>query len=509
MATGVAALCALAVIFFAWHGSDLPAQTYRVSVFRQYGWLTFDMFWYSGHYLITYSFLTPAFAGALGLRLVGWLGAATAAGGFSRLATAHVGKIALPASLVFAAGTAVPLLIGEITFLTGFAIGLWALVAVDARRRALGPVLALGATLASPLAGLFLLLTLTAWAVAYRDGRLDRLLAASATAVPLTVSALAFHEVGVYDFSAGQLVAVLICSAVGWWAVPAHMRAIRTGLILYGILGVGLFVVQNPVGGNLVRLGAYLAPALAVIACWPRRSRLLVVLLVPALIWQWSSGVTALSHARGDPTRDESYFQPLVRELARLPGPARVEIPPTSQHWEATYVATHVPLARGWERQIDVARNPLFYGDRLTATAYRRWLYANGVTWVALSDATSDPAGEAEAALIRRGLPYLRPTWTGHHWQVWKVSGSPGLLTGAARLDIDSPAQFTLVAQRPTDVVVRFRYTRTWVVAAGRACIQPAAGGWTRVRIRSAGAVVVSSRLFAHHSGCPDEEPTN
>ena len=51
----------------------------------------------------------------------------------------------------------------------------------------------------------------------------------------------------------------------------------------------------------------------------------------------------------------------LLRRAARLPGRAataaafRVEIPFTDNHWESRWVAPHVPLARGWERQVDRA----------------------------------------------------------------------------------------------------------------------------------------------------------
>ena len=57
---------------------------------------------------------------------------------------------------------------------------------------------------------------------------------------------------------------------------------------------------------------------------------------------------------------------------ARGGGPFRVEIPFTDNHWESRWVAPHVPLARGWERQLDRERNALFYDGRpLTPARYR------------------------------------------------------------------------------------------------------------------------------------------
>ena len=68
-----------------------------------------------------------------------------------------------------------------------------------------------------------------------------------------------------------------------------------------------------------------------------------------------------------------------------------------------------MPLARGWERQLDEKANPLFYDGRpLTPERYHRWLRESAVRWVALPDAPLDYSAEAEARLLERGLPYLR-----------------------------------------------------------------------------------------------------
>ena len=41
----------------------------------------------------------------------------------------------------------------------------------------------------------------------------------------------------------------------------------------------------------------------------------------------------------------------------------RLEIPATQNHWETAFVAPVVSLARGWERQVDIADNPMFYEE--------------------------------------------------------------------------------------------------------------------------------------------------
>ena len=147
-----------------------------------------------------------------------------------------------------------------------------------------------------------------------------------------------------------------------------------------------------------------------------------------------------------DPSTEEAYYQPLLDELDRLGQPVgRIEIPLTLRHFEAAYVAPVVPIARGGERQLDIALNGLFYRDGpLNPGVYRRWLLDNGVRYVALPDAPLDEAAEAEAVLLKTGPSFLTPVWTGAHWRLWRVVGGDGM--------VDGPA--SLVAQTPETVVL-------------------------------------------------------
>ena len=111
--------------------------------------------------------------------------------------------------------------------------------------------------------------------------------------------------------------------------------------------------------------------------------------------------------ARGDPSVHASYYDGLLRFLhgrQAAEGPFRIEIPFTDNHWESAHVAPTVPLARGWERQLDRKVNGLFYdGRRLTGQRYLRWLHDNAVRYVALADAPIDYSAAAEAKRIRNG----------------------------------------------------------------------------------------------------------
>ena len=124
------------------------------------------------------------------------------------------------------------------------------------------------------------------------------------------------------------------------------------------------------------------------------------------MAWHWSPIVEAFDGSANGPSSTAAYYKSLIGELDLLTRgqPVRVEIPPTVHHWESAYVAPVFPLARGWERQLDVAYNTLFYaGGPLRAPAYRSWLLANGVSYVALPDAPLDYAALAEGALLRSG----------------------------------------------------------------------------------------------------------
>ena len=86
-----------------------------------------------------------------------------------------------------------------------------------------------------------------------------------------------------------------------------------------------------------------------------------------AIGWQWSADA-ALSVYDASPTlHAQSFYLPLVEELNRrkaADGPFRTEVVPLREHWETRWIPPGLPIARGWERQLDVALNPQLYDDR-------------------------------------------------------------------------------------------------------------------------------------------------
>jgi hypothetical protein len=319
-----------------------------------------------------------------------------------------------------------------------------------------------------------------------------------AATLPLAVLAVLYHQAGRFPYRLGGLAAVLGACALAQLLLPARPRVLRLGALAYGAAAAVAFLVPNPVGGNMSRLGAVLAFPVLASAMHPRR-RLLAVAAVPLLAWQWSPAFAGITGADRDASSRRAYFEPLVAELALLDGgPTRVEIPFTAQHWEAAWVAGDVALARGWERQLDIARNQLFYErGPLSADAYRRWLDDSGVMWVALPDVPLDYSAREEAALLLGRPPdYLEPVWHNDHWRLWRVTTSPGLVSGPARLTTLSSDSFTVEADAAASVVVRVRDSAAWQVVEGAACLDRSEGGWILLRVGKPGPVRVAARLL-------------
>ena len=177
----------------------------------------------------------------------------------------------------------------------------------------------------------------------------------------------------------------------------------------------------------------------------------------------------------------------------------RVEIPATRNYWEAARLGD-VPLARGWLRQADIDRNPLFFADipgttgtgvALTAGSYRSWLTEQAVQFVAVPDAPLSWSGRPEAELVTAGLPYLTLVWTDEHWRLYAVADPRPLVPAPATLVSQDAVAVTFDVPQGTDVPVRVRHSR-WLRASGGATVE-AVGDWTLVRTPRAGRYTLSS----------------
>ena len=523
LAVGLAVVALLA----GWHGTDLAGATYRVDQARAHGLVIWDTGWYGGNYPLAYSAAMPFIGAFLGLPLTGILSAGAAAALFDLLIRRWWGR-RLWGSWWFAASTLLPVAIGQLPYLTGETFALGAVLALARRWRLPAAGLAALAALCSGVAAAFLVVALLGWALGERlTARGERragLWPGVVAVVPLAVVgavALAFPGTGPFPFPVGGLVWVLVACALTAAPQFRGTPAIRAGAVVYAVLALASFWIPNPMGGNADRLAQ--SVGIALLACgleggwartagwrrspsWARRS-VAIATLAPLAAWQWGPGLDVVSAAASGPSVSAGFYRPLLAQLsARHAGPLRIEIPPTRQHWEAAYVAPHVALARGWERQVDIGDNPIFYRTgALTPASYARWLAANGVSYVALADTTLDYAGRREASLLRSGkVPDLRLVWRSPTWSLWLVTDSPGLVSGPAALISMHADRLVVDVERAATITVRVRWTAYWSVASPAACVVKNRAGWTEIEAGQGGTVTLEARLLHRHTGsCP------
>jgi hypothetical protein len=493
----LAAAMGAAYVLLNVRSADLAAHEFRSALVGEEGLTLWNGNWYGGHHTLSYSLLFPPLAALLGPKVVGALAVAGAAAAFAALARERFGPRALFGVLLFCATAGSLLFSGRLPFALGVAIGLAALLAHQRDRPWLAAALALACPLASPLAGLFLALAAMTMTLA---GDPDRRRASAGLALaalaPGVLLAAAFPEGGEQPYPAAQLRSIEIYTLAAVVVLPRSERALRIGGLLYAAVALLAFVIPSPVGNNVVRLGALLGAPLLLCALAVRRYSLLRLAAGGVVIfllgwWQIQPAVGRILKAGGatDPAGERAYFEPLIGFLERAGGPpGRLEIPFTVAKREIAEVSPEFPLARGWQRQLDVERNPLFYDGPLTSERYERWLRENGVRWVALSSSTPEFSSREEVALIRAGPPYLRERWREGHWQVYEVVPPPPLAApedGAEIAVADlGRDHVTLDVRRPGSAVVRVRWSPYWLLRGG--CVEPA-GEWTRVTARRTG----------------------
>ncbi|MEV5821022.1 hypothetical protein ACFYMB_10220 [Micromonospora haikouensis] len=506
VAAASAAALGVAYLLLPGMGSDLSAQVARADFFAAHGAALVDLRWYGGIHPLGYSLVSPPVMAVLGVRVTGVLALVASATAFAALLVRTGVPRPLLGSLVGVLTIAGNLVSGRVTYGLGVAFGLAALLAltmptsVSPGRRRLRVGLAVAAALlasaTSPVAGLFVGLAGAALLLARRYG--DGLLLGVGAAVPLAVTGLLFGEGGWMNISRTDTVRAVLTSLLV--AALVAYRPVRVGALLSagGVLIAS--VVHTPVGLNATRLAVMFAlPLLAAAARLPapaarrvppglRRggvAGVALAVLLAAVCWWQPPVVPADLRSVGDPTSDPAYFAPLRAELARRGLTGRVEVPPTRNYWEAALLGD-VPLARGWLRQADVDRNPLFFGQvpgaegtgvPLTAATYRDWLADNAVQYVAVPDAPLSWVGRPEAQLVTDGLPYLRPVWQDAHWRLFAFTEAQPLVGQPATLVGQTASTVTFTTRSDEQVLIRVRYSR-WLRTTAGVTLRPA-DGWT------------------------------
>ena len=502
----VATALALLWLAVAPRTPDLAAQVYRTTLYAREGFEVWDDFWFAGHHLPAYSLLYPPLGALIGARTVGVLAAVASTILFDRLTRSHFGaERARWATLWFAVASVADLWIGRLTFSLGITIGLGALLALQRGRPRLAVALAVLCGVGSPVAAAFLGLAGAAIALTHAAGRRAALAVTGASLGAVAVLAVAFPEGGRQPMSPGATLAIVLCCAALLLALPERERALRVGTLLYLGVSVGMFALSTPMGSNVARLGAtfggpLLALAIAGAPRLHRPSRLVLGGLAAFLVgWQWYGPAREVSISVGEPSTQAAYFAPLKSFLAGHGGPpGRLEVPFTRSHWESVHLAGGkgaVPLARGWNTQLDHRYNGLFFKPGLAAAEYHHWLRRNAVRHVAVPDVALDPGGRAEARLIAGGLEFLEPVWRNANWRVYAVRDPLPLVSGPGELLAFGRDGFTVAAERRGWILVRTHFSPYFASTGAPACLSAAPGDWTRVYALAPGTVRVQARF--------------
>ena len=481
--TAVASLCALVLAVLVelapLVGADLAAQQWWASATGS----PVDLGWYGGVPIASYSLLSPWTGALLGLPLEGVVGTVLGAA----CTTTLLGRLGPSTARLTTAGVAAAALwaadewSGRTTFGLGAALAALALLMATGRRPAARPAAALLAVLAgatSPLASVFLLVAAAAWWWAGRPGRLwagpaEPWWIAGGALVPVVAARLLGAVSGPQPFSAHQMLGALAATGLTWALVPPEHRALRAGVALTTVLLVATWTVANPIGSNSVRLVLLFAvPVLVAVARTEPVATLLAALAVSVLL----PPVLFTDLAPRDAGSERA--QALLAELAQRGPTGRIEVAPMRGHEESVEVAQSVPVARGWLRQLDTARNPLFYDGSLDAARYLRWLGERGVSYVVLPRLPLDWAAEGEARLVRRGVPGLSEVWEDRWWRLYQVPGG-GTVVGGTLVSSDR-SRMVVDVTAPGRVQLAVWWSRWSSLTGPGGCVRPGShDGWT------------------------------
>ncbi|MFC7813839.1 hypothetical protein ACFUTR_04125 [Streptomyces sp. NPDC057367] len=486
-------------VFLATGGGDLAAQVAWADFVSRHGASAYGFFWYGGVHTANYSVISPYLMAALGVRTVtalsglaaSWLAAVL----ITRTGVRRPLWIALLTSLALWCNVAS----GRTTFALGLAFGLAAcLHLVRERRLALAAGYAALATMASPVAGLFLAVVGAGFLLVRDRGRALVLLVPPAAVVGLTT--LFFPFSGEQPMPAARIWPPVVLGLAVTALVPRDWRVARWSGVVYAVGTVLTYLIPSAVGTNVERFAEYFAPPvlLAALLGADRTRRLARGLLVVALVFSvgWMGKKTAddLTEYTSVPAW-ATKTDGVVRALDGLGADrARVEVVPARDHREAASLAPHVNLARGWNRQLDVERARLFYDGTFSAAAYRDWLDRWAVGFVVLPLAKPDGPAKAEAALVGdpdRRPDWLEPVWQDEHWRVFRVRDAVPLVSEPGSVVAATGAELVLRVGRPGPVTVRVAWS-PWLRADGGCLTRD--GEFTRLTVEAPGEYRISSR---------------
>nr|WP_258050286.1 MFS transporter [Streptomyces finlayi] len=476
LATAAAAVThVLWFFFFANSGGDIAAQDAWAEFVGRHPGTAYNLAWYGGMHPVSYSVVSPYLMSVLGVRttmmIVGTVSAALTA-----LILVRVPAVRNPlaCSLAGAFAYLCNALSGRVTFGLGMMFALGAVAAVFCwphrwrykrwAKAAVAAPLAGLATAGSPVAGLFL--GVVAAALFLNKRRPGAYALGLAPVAVVALSSWLFPFSGTQPMSLGTLSLPFLFSVLVFVLVPKDWASVRTAAAVYGVGTLLTYVVDSQIGSNVSRMamlfaGVVLLAALPYTAPRSRRWYALVLAFAGLNFWIGYKGVDDI--VRTAPAASWTReLAPLVNQLQRVEAErGRVEVVPASSHREASAFPSYVNLARGWNRQADMKRNPIFYDDTLNTENYRQWLDRWAVHYVVLPEGAPDASGAVqEAALVKTGLPYLTEIWGDANWRLYRVLDPVPMADPPATVERAGADKLTIRVEEAGRVLIRIPYSR-------------------------------------------------
>ena len=476
--------------FFANSGGDIAAQDAWAEFVGRHPGTAYNLAWYGGMHPVSYSVVSPYLMSVLGVRttmmIVGTVSAALTA---LILVRVRAVRNPLACSLAGVFAYLCNALSGRVTFGLGMMFALGAVAAVFCwphrwrykrwAKAAVAAPLAGLATAGSPVAGLFL--GVVAAALFLNKRRPGAYALGLAPVAVVALSSWLFPFSGTQPMSLGTLSLPFVFAILVFVLVPKDWRTVRTAAAVYGVGTLLTYVVDSQIGSNVSRMamlfaGVVLLAALPYTAPRSRRWYALVLAFVGMNFWIGFKGVDDIVRTAPDASWTRE-LAPLVHQLQRVGAErGRVEVVPPSSHREASAFPSYVNLARGWNRQADMKRNPLFYDDTLNAVNYRNWLDRWAVHYVVLPEGSPDSSGAVqEAALVGKGLPYLKEIWGDDNWRLYRVVDPAPMADPPATVERAEADELTIRVEKAGRVLIRIPYSR-WLAVVdeeGRSVERP------------------------------------
>ncbi|MEU1017684.1 MULTISPECIES: MFS transporter [unclassified Streptomyces] len=466
------------VFAFANSGGDLAAQDAWAEFVGRHPDSAYNLAWYGGMHPVSYSVISPYLMSVLGVRTTMMIAGTLSATLLTLiLVRSRAVKQPLWPALAGLFALFCNAVSGRVTYGLGQMFALMAVAAVFcwphrwrykrwAKALVAAPFAAL-ATMGSPVAGLFVGLVAVALFLSKRYPGAYALGVAPAVVVGLSAWLFPFSGTQPMSFWSASL--PLLFAGLVYFLVPKQWKTVRITTAVYAAFVLGVWIISSQIGSNITRLamsfaGVVLIAALPYTVPKSRKWYAVVLAFVGFTGWVGFKAGDDVVHTRPVLSWTRDLATPLIKELQEHGAErGRVEVVPARSHREASAFAPYFQLARGWNRQADMERNPIFYDDTLNSANYHDWLKRWAVHYVVLPKGEPDgDGGKRETQLISDGLPYLKQVWGNSDWRLYKVTDPTPLAEPNAVVQRAEQGEMTLRVKKPGRVLIRVPYS-PWV----------------------------------------------